>query len=299
MGGGTSIVAGSKQIEFFDSSEVDEFRTALERYGTWPVTVWECDHSDQKTKRLKELIGDSQSDSARAECFTRATDDRSVYRGKLTTSIFSPAAAAYLLNCYAPKSGLCFDPFAGGGTRAIMAVKFGLDYLGVELRLDEVQAIHRRLREVGIPSEKAAICIGDARTCEGILGESLADYCLTCPPYWNLEQYHGGTNDLSMAPTYAAFLAGLGAVVEQTQRILKPGSFSCWVVGLLRDADGVLLPLHHDLARLHQQAGFELHEEIVLRQRNNGAIQRVGQFEKGNRFLVRIHEYAMVFRRGL
>jgi len=309
---------------------VDPFATALERYGVWPTTVWEVDYQDRGTRDLKALIGDigyerpegstagkdftrlrggrvpyaSERNNGsvplwghqtRAGAFTAPADDESVYRGKVTASIFNPAVAAWLLNCFAPAVGHVFDPFAGGGTRAIMAAKRGLTYLGTEIRAEEVLAVRARLAACGVTAG-VTIQHGDARTCDAIAMCS-ADFCLTCPPYWNLEQYNGGPDDLSMIESYPRFLAELGRVIAQTHRILKPGALSCWVVGLhRRETTGELTALHHDVTRLHQAHGFTLREEIILSQKGNGAIQRVGNFEKGERRLVRTHEYALVFR---
>lgn len=308
------------QAELF-GDEVDEFRSALERYGVWPVTVWACDLTDPKTRRIKELIGDVDVASTRSVesagqnrerkveegrlqrlglstrvgTFTKPTTDKSTYRGKVTASIFNPAVAAWLLNCFAPDEGTCFDPFAGGGTRAIMAAKHGLDYVGMELRLEEVHAVRERCASAGV-EDRVTLLLGDAQECPGIQGAHFADFLLTCPPYYNLERYEGGERDLSMKPTYRAFLDGLGRVVAQCRRLLKPGATACWVVGLIRDDAGELIPFHHDVVRLHREAGFTLREEIILHQVNTGAIQRVGNFDKGRRHLIRVHEYALVFR---
>jgi len=100
-----------------------------------------------------------------------------------------------------------------------------------------------------------------------------------------------------MLPTYADFLREINKAIVASFHVLKTGANSVWVVGLNRDSDGNLLAMNHDIAKLHTEAGFIFREEIVLNHRNNGAIQRVGNFEKGNRWLVRVHEYALVFRK--
>ena len=133
---------------------------------------------------------------------------------------------------------------------------------------------------------------GDSRTYSPI--PNWADFLYTCSPYYDLEEYGGPAGDLSMMGTYQLFLAGLGDVVAQTARTLKPGALSCWVIGLHRDKHGTLLPLHHDLTAIHNVNGFTLKEEVILAQRNNGAIQRDGNFDKGQRRLIRTHEYLMV-----
>lgn len=282
-------------VDLFGNPEPDPFLSAKERYGIWPTTVWACDMADATTRRLKALIGDDGS--AREGVFTKATDDRSVYRGKVTESIFNPAVAAWLLNCYAPSSGVCLDPFAGGGTRAIMAAKHGLRYVGTELRRAECAAVRERCERAGV-DHSVEIIEGDARHLAAYIGKSVGDFLLTCPPYHDLEVYGGGPADLSMCADYDAFCAALGEVVTATRDALKPGAKSCWVIGMTRDRTGELLPLHHAIARAHASVGgFRFKEEIVLHVQNTGAIQRIGQFDKGDRRLVRVHEYALVFVR--
>ena len=272
---------------------IDEFKSAKERYGVWPVTVWDCDMQDGDTRCLKELIGDNAEQRLEARA---APGANSVYQNKQgsNVSIFNPAVAAWCLNLYAPQQGVCYDPFAGGGTRAIMAAKHGLAYVGCEIREGEIGAVQERCQRAGV-AESVALLHKDSRDCG--LPDEYADYLLTCPPYYDLEQYNGGDRDLSMLPMYSMFCGAISQVIRECYRILKPGSIACWIVGLMRDSKGGLRGLHHDIARLHVSAGFVFKEEIVLAQRNNGAIQRVGMFENGNKFLVRTHEYLLVFVR--
>lgn len=272
---------------------IDEFKTAREKYGIWPLTVWPLNHQDPTYRKLKELVGDDGS--ARQAVLQKVGEDsKTCYDTE--TSIFDPTVAARLLAMYAPSSGLCLDPFAGGGTRAIMAAKHGLHYVGTELREAEVTAVRQRCERLGV-GELVDLYCADAATLPTLFPGLGADFCYTCPPYWNLEEYEGGERDLSMLPSWSAFSAALTHIVCGTAQLLKPGAASCWVVGLLRDAKSNLLPLHHVVAEAHRQAGFSFAEEIILHHLNNGSIQRVGNFEKGNRRLVRVHEYALVFRR--
>ncbi len=300
-----------EQDNLFAVDDADPFVAALDRYGTWPVTVWDCDFSDPTVKQMKGLIGDkgelrtddegyvyfagAKRKAGTSAMYTHTKGDRhngvdGTFGYQKGASVFNPAVAAWIINMYAPESGLCFDPFGGGGTRAIMAAKSGLDYSGIELRLEECVAVESRCNAAGVSVD---IVCGDSRDCSHMADNS-ADFLLTCPPYWNLEQYNGGDNDLSMCATYEEFCAGIGEVIAETKRALKPGAVAVWVVGMFRH-DNQLIPMHHDIARLHTDCGFQLKEEIVLAHRNNGALQRVGNFEKGNKYLIRTHEYALVF----
>ena len=284
------------QVDLF-GEPVDTFKSALERYGVWPVTVWPLNMQDPSTRELKALIGDDGE--ARSDVGTGrrmgATYQTSLGTRENNVSIFNPQVAANLLNLYAQPGDHVYDPFAGGGTRAIMAAKAGCTYRGMELRLEEVQASNARIERAGLPVRGAFVIHGDARA--GKVADGWADFLITCPPYYDLEQYDGGPDDLSMAPTYAAFLDMLYDVVVDTHRVLRPGGRAAWVVGIMRDKAGTLLPLHHDIAGLLRRAGFRMLEEIVLHVQNSGAIQRVGTFDKGQRHLVRVHEYCLVFQR--
>jgi len=281
---------------------VYRYRGVKEEFGTWPTTVWEVRNVDPITQELKESLGDNGE--AREECFSKKNrykgmhrpGDKSVYRGKVTVSVFSPEVCSYVLNMYAPSSGVALDPFAGGGTRAILSAAHGLRYFGTELREAETVATRERIARAGYAGQAFVVC-ADARECDYVCGKGKADFLLTCPPYWNLEEYGGPPGDLSMEPTYAGFLSGLEEVVAATARALRPGAVSCWVVGLHRDKDGGLLCLQHDLAAMHRRHGFRHKEEVILYQKNGSYIHRVGQFRKGDKRLVRNHEYLCVFVR--
>ncbi len=277
-------------MELFDFPAVDEFKTALEKYGTWPQTVWPIDYSNKITKRVKGLIGDKRNIEVRHQ------EINGTFGYQQGASIFNPQICSNILNMFAPKQGIVFDPFAGGGTRALLTKCFGLEYEGVEIRQDEVDAIIKRCESSGIVGGVKIVC-ADSRNLTDHFRDDYADFLITCPPYWNLEQYEGGEGDLSMLSDYKTFLSEMRKVVNECFRILKPGALACWVVGLHRDSEKWLTPLNHDISNLHSVAGFKLKEEIILAHKNNGAIKRVGQFEKGNKHLVRTHEYCLIFKK--
>ena len=269
----------------------DRFIPALKRYGTWPTTVWEIDHQDHYGQRLMDAVGDDGA--ARKGCLNVGYKS-SKNSSKQYTSIFSPQLTAYILNMFAPEEGLCIDPFAGGGTRAILAAKRGLSYLGTELRELECEATRQRIHKAGVWS-KVQIAHADARHLGDYTTPHSADFCYTCPPYWNLEKYDGGPRDLSQCATLADFQVAVQEVATVVRFALKSGSFSCWVIGLHRNAKGWLLPLHHIVTAAHLSAGYSLKEEVIVHHTHTGSIQRVGQFEKGRKHLVRVHEYVLVF----
>ena len=275
--------------------ETDRFATAFARYGVWPTTVWhvvDSDEPDRKLKRDLGDLGDTRSHDGAAQSYKRTVGGNT--QGTVT-SIFPPRVALNILKLYASEATRVYDPFAGGGCRAVMAAKAGLDYTGVEIRADEVDNINM-LAERHDVADLVHIIHGDAREDHTLAGSGDFDFCYTCPPYWDLEQYRGGDADLSMM-SYKGFQAGIMEVVEQCNRVLRPGSLSVWVVGLHRHKNGDIAPINHDIARIHTTFGFRFREEVVLFRDNKLALQRSGNFEKGKHLLIRRHEYALVFER--
>jgi hypothetical protein len=298
---------------------VRKFDTALQRYGIWPTTVWPISPLDAYTAALKRELGD-RGEARGAKSGSWATlkkrgpleeDDTREWRGDPTLdlyklgagyfSIFNPRIASWILNLWAPAEGICADPFGGGGTRAALAALRGLRYIGCELREEEVAAVNSRLSRLGVTPDMAELVCGDARYFAAAwtaLGAPPADFLYTCPPYYNLEEYGGGEADLSAAESYPAFLDGCRDVIEQCRQLLRPGALAVWVVGLHRcPKTRECLPLNHDIARLHREGGYALHEEVCIYHQANIALRRAGNFERGSRLLVRQHEYALVFRR--
>jgi DNA modification methylase len=269
----------------------DPFISSLKLFGVWPNTVLELDYADELTRKLRHLVGDMGE--GREDCFqsTKGKESR-VY--KTTVSIFNPVLAMFIFNMWAPEKGVCYDPFAGGGTRAIVAAKYGMKYVGVEIRKKEVDEIYRRCEMV---DAKVRIIHGDSQRVPQVMSGS-ADFLITCPPYYDLEKYNGGKDDLSMAPTYERFLEMTENCIKESHRILKPGSLSCWVTGLQRDRDKNLLFLNHDISRIHLQNGFRAKEEVIVFLKNTSSQLRAGTFRKGNHLLIRVHQYLNIFEKA-
>lgn len=149
------------------------------RTGSWKAGGgYKNKYWNKKDDFTRQGTGTLGYKSARKDCFTKETDDESCYRDKITESIFSPQIAQYIFSMFAPKEGLCFDPFGGGGTRAIMATMNGLDYKGVEIRQEEVDAINARLDYNNI-SNAELIC-SDSQNCS-MIESNIADFSITCP----------------------------------------------------------------------------------------------------------------------
>jgi len=279
-------------------SDFDLFGTRVDklsmkdRIGFAPISIWEPDWT--KVKQLKAIIGDSaQSRTIKATGNNRLgrVELTHEYGFQPTASVFNPHLAQMILSAYCPPNAKIYDPFAGGGTRGLIASAMGHVYYGVEIRQEEVDRLEKQKVSLG---KDFFLACGDAQ--EYPHKENFFDFSYTCPPYYNLEIYSDLPSDMSNAKTYDQFLSMLKNCVGGVYRGLKKGCLSVWVVGNFRDKSGVLTHLNGDLARIAKEVGFKLHDELIFWGASKSAVQRCGQFE-ANRKSVRVHEYILIFKK--
>lgn len=108
-----------------------------------PTSVWEISPAHRHEVMLKAYVGDTGQLRAQDGHFADSTN---------TASIFSPTLAEQIVLAYSQAGDLILDPFAGGGTRAIMAALHGRRYLGLDIRNDEVDRVNARLRDLLVES---------------------------------------------------------------------------------------------------------------------------------------------------
>ena len=251
--------------------------------GFIPFSVWQPDWL--VVKRFKKIIGDVGQE--REGVF---------YKGKSllynnTASIFNPYLALMLLSAYCRENAIIYDPFAGGGTRGLVASALGYKYCGVELRKNEVDRVKEQAKQLGLV---VGIVCGDA--IRSPFSSSVFDFSYTCPPYYDLEKYSDLEGDLSNASSYSAFLVLLKKAMCETYRVLKQGSFSIWVVGNFRDKKGNLVHFSGDTVKTGIAAGFSFHDEIIFWGASGVAAQRACKFAPNKRS-IRVHENVIVFRK--
>ncbi len=214
-----------------------------------------------------------------------------VYTG--TYSVFPIPLMEYIIIRYAEGGGKLLDGFAGGPPRAIATSIMGMEYHGVDVRQDQIDENLAQLAPLSL--DRVHYHLNDARRLD--IGVSGFDVAVTCPPYWIVEKYSKQEDDLSNFPTYASFNAAMWMFAEAHFPLLKPGAFSCIVVGNFRDPKtGELIDFRGDTVRNHQDAGFTFWEDVVLSRNFGSAAKRASNAWKGKK-LVRRHEHLLVFRK--
>lgn len=212
------------------------------------------------------------------------------------TSIFDPVLTELAYRWFCPQGGLVLDPFAGGSVRGIVASKLGRDYIGIDLRPEQVEA--NRIQADSICSDhKPVWYAGDSRNIADICADVQADFIFSCPPYADLEVYSDNPQDLSTLK-YADFRKDYTAIIKATCDLLKPDRFACFVVGDVRDKKGLYYGFPWHTIAAFEEAGLKLYNEAVLVTAVGSLPIRAGRAFEAGRKLGKTHQNVLVFVKG-
>ncbi len=221
------------------------------------------------------------------------------------TSIFDPVLAELSYRWFCPRDGVVLDPFAGGSVRGFVAAKLGRRYMGVDLRAEQVEANYTSWRGFGA-HEQVSIShqpiwlqgdsahLGDI---ESVPPEESVDFVFSCPPHADLEVYSDDPRDLSNM-SYRDFLGAYEAAIFQSVARLKNDRFACFVVGDVRDSNGIYRNFVSDTIRAFEDAGARLYNDAVLLTMASSAAVRAGRAFENSRKLCKTHQNVLVFVKG-
>lgn len=239
------------------------------------------------------------------------------------TSIFDPVLMEALVRWFAPRPSIVrtrpvvvIDPFAGGCVRGIVASCFHLLYIGIDVSSRQVEANREQWRQAKAASPELEDVRypprwvhGDAEDIQALYTQALrdakldpstpADFMVTCPPYFDLEQYNAGPNDLSMLPSYDAFLAKYTRIIANAAALLRQKHLAVFVVGNVRDKKtGGLHVMHKDTLAAFEKAGCTAYNDAVLLTALGTAPQRADKTMSAASKLVPTHQNVLVVVKG-
>ena len=183
--------------------DIPRYAPLKELLGFVPYSVinpWVYPDLVRRDNYLRDLIDDQGQN--RVGVLRGSGKPGAIHTGGV--SVFSPLITEILLQFYAPPPpASILDPFAGGGTRAIIAGLQGYVYDGIELRIQEAERVCAHVKTLEL-DDRVLIVTGDSTLGPQVLpaadavgpGAGEYDFLLTGPPYWNLERYGGGPADL-------------------------------------------------------------------------------------------------------
>ena len=212
------------------------------------------------------------------------------------TSIFDPVLCELAYSWFSPQGGTILDPFAGGSVRGIVASRLGRQYIGVELREEQVAA--NRLQGDQLCQDLPPVWhTGDSRNINRICADVDADFVFSCPPYANLEVYSDDPNDLSTLK-YEDFRPAYFDIIAKACSRLKQDRFACFVVGDVRDKKGNYYNFVGDTVEAFKAAGLHYYNEAILVTSVGSLPIRVGRQFASGRKLGKTHQNVLVFVKG-
>ena len=212
------------------------------------------------------------------------------------TSIFDPVLCEIAYTWFSKENDFIIDPFAGGSVRGIVASELQRNYLGLELREEQVKANIENAEEIctnNMPVWK----IGDSNKTLDTVENNKFDMCLSCPPYADLEVYSDDKDDLSNMP-YDKFIETYQSIINKLYDKLKENTFVVWVIGEVRNKKGNYYNFVGDTIKCFLNAGFNYYNEIILATMLGTAMLRANKTFSAGRKVVKVHQNVLVFVKG-
>ena len=212
------------------------------------------------------------------------------------TSVFDPVLVECAVRWYSAPEGTVLDPFAGGSVRGIVSSLLKRNYLGIDLRTEQVEA-NKSQTSLGDKDYPPRWLAGDSEKVLDTLGETEADLVFSCPPYFDLEVYSDDPGDIS-AMDWEDFRSAYYSIIRKSCERLKDDRFAVWVIGEVRDKNGFIRGLIPETIEAFKAAGLNYYNNGITLDPQATAALRANRFFSSGRKLVTVHQHFMVFVKG-
>ena len=190
--------------------------------------------------------------------------------------------------------GKIYDCFAGGSVRGIVASKLGYEYIGIDLRQEQIDENYEQASDLEVTP--VWYC-DDSTNADKYLDDNTADMLFTCPPYADLEIYSDDPRDISNMD-YEGFKKAYRKIIDVACRKLKEDRFAVFVVGDIRDRRGVYRNFVDYTKECLLANGLHNYNELILvEQIGTGAIRAPKTFGS-QRKVIKTHQNVLVFYKG-
>ena len=214
------------------------------------------------------------------------------------TSIFDPVLCELAYQWFNVPNGKILDPFAGGSVRGIVAAKLGFNYLGNDLREEQIISNRINAKEVLKDAEIYPTWTnGDSLNIDKLAKDYKADMIFSCPPYADLEVYSDAKEDISNMP-YKQFIDIYNQIIKKSCDQLKEDRFAVFVVGDVRDKKGFYQNFVSDTIMAFWNCGVILYNEMILVNMLGNLPMRAGKYFNGSRKIGKQHQNVLVFYKG-
>jgi DNA modification methylase len=211
-----------------------------------------------------------------------------------STSVFDPVVCNVMYLWFTNENDTIYDPFAGGSVRGIVAGVMNRQYIGVDIRQEQIESNHEQLDLLNEDRDVLPqwIC-GDANEVD----VPFHDFFFTCPPYHNLEIYSDDPKDISNM-SWDDFLTTYESIITRSLKKLHNDRFAAIVVSDVRNKEGNYAGLNRKTIEIFEQCGCYLYNEMILLQEPATAAMRAFNYMNTSRKIAKCHQYVYVFIKG-
>jgi len=255
-----------------------------------PISVLDVKQKYWKDRKKEWLAFNIQSELGRNENLLKLSS--LLMKKQKATSVFDPVLCEIMYLWFSKKDDVIYDPFAGGSVRGIVASKSQRNYIGVDLRPEQIEHNEIQAKE---------IC--DSHIPKWIIGSSAEvdveeyDMLFTCPPYYDLEQYSDDDKDLSNM-SMKDFDEVYAHIISRSIAKLRNNRFSAIVVGDVRGPDGNYQKLIQKTINVFENSGCKYYNDMVLLQEPATAAMRSFKYMNSSRKIAKAHQNVLVFVKG-
>jgi len=314
------LIPNEELVDYFgkinenDNLSAEEIRTAFEevlfetfnkleeKYGRLPKSI----ENFTIPREYRDFIDDTSVVKRVTENGGVAKSRGGGFASTYNYSTFNPALAEFLLKLYFKEGDIICDPFAGRSTRALMANKNKIHYHGwdvsemtIKINENKISELQDELHPFYDPNYDIKYFCEDGTKMESAKEKHFYDGCITCPPYFNIEKYESGDNQLSDYKNYDKFLEHYKNTFTTLANVIKPTTsiddFHPLVIvtGNFR-LNKALKDFTGDTRRLAEQAGFILYDEIH-QENNSPFVFLASRRNEARKMVSKVHETVSVF----
>lgn len=258
-------------------------RTVIDQFGWLPMSVIRPESQVNEKWDAEGAYLDVEE--------TRRSEDAE-YLPNLGFSEFHAHLAEIIVNYWSLPGAKVVDPFMGRATRAVVTTKLGRYYQGYEVSPKTYYKVTKRCEELGLDTQLELM----DGTRLANTPDNYADLVFTCPPYWNIEKYEDVEHQLSSRKSYDHFMRDIGRATGNIARVMKPGTFCCWVCADFRTSEG-FHTFHIDtIEEFRKSPRIKLHDIVIIENISPFAPLQAGKVA-AKRYASKVHEYLLVFRK--
>ena len=298
-------VAGSVDVALestgFSGDDLDELLSDLNEPPTWKPDV---DTADPSGDGIEELIGYGLSsfwkDLSRENEISKymltlppAIDTKSGSTIKAQFSRTNATATERIVKTYMRTGDVFYEMCCGWMTFSSTAKYFGFSGKGGDIWDTSLKFCKRQI--LAMPGDgNIEVVYADCRDTKE--STNYYDFVHSNPPFFSLETYGGGADDLAATNDYDMWINAMGEMAVEACRILTPGGLANFVINDYRDG-GILIPMHSDFINsILSKSELMLHDFVVAEVLSQ-SIRFRKRVQYPARYTVKCHEYIITFKK--